>query len=253
MDSIDNCTILVATPNLYDSTNDLLRTIFICFGVLFTGTTFAVVLIANTLFKQVSKNYKNMIGYDSDDEEFFDSKFLKEYIELEDKKVDNSSIYQNLKDKVVSEQTPNGYVILGYNPDKEAFFYYSDYKNIAYNNLDVVARKFVVVNDCKSLMINTKDEIKKAINDSSKNINEEKNSNDSVFANLKNNETNKKPSVDYNLRVKDKEIPVPERCNKYIYMGKINEFNSEKKYDKKDSSTNDDFENIDYSQFKKKI
>ena len=79
---MDNCS-FIETPNtLYDNTNDFLKTIFICSGVFMTGSFFALAVSARILFKNIEKEYKSIYGYDSDDEEYYDSRFLQEYFDL---------------------------------------------------------------------------------------------------------------------------------------------------------------------------
>ena len=252
-----NSSSIAMTNSLYGETNNFLRTLFITVGILITSACGSIFFVAKIVLKQVEKEYKMVYGYDSDNEEFFESNFLKEFDNLEEKDIEN---FDFIKDKYVIQKTPDGLVYMGLNSDNESFYYYCDYKNIKYQYLEVVARKFVIENNCKKLLINTRDEIIEAINNSKK-----KNDSEvipSVFANLKNTEPNKKPSIDYNLKVKDKEIPIPEKCNKYIYKGKINDFeklieikNSDKDQEKKepeeDKKIDDEFENLDYNSYKK--
>jgi len=49
------CLIYDSTDNLYDSTNNFLRSFFICCGVLITGSTFALIVTARLLFQEVRK------------------------------------------------------------------------------------------------------------------------------------------------------------------------------------------------------
>ena len=242
---MDNCS-FIETPNtLYDNTNDFLKTFFICSGVFMTGSFFALAVSARILFKNIEKEYKSIYGYDSDDEEYYDSRFLQEYFDLENKEIEN---FEFLKDNITIEKTPDGLVYFGYDLERESFYYYCDYKDVQYNYLEVVARKFVIENDCKVLLLNTKEELIKAINDFQERNDEDKNSN-SVFANLKTEDVNKKDSLDHKLKIQAKEIPVPDKCNKYIYRGKLFEYKPDNQFDQDE---NNDFENIDYATFKTK-
>ena len=69
-----------------------------------------------------------------------------------DEKKDNKNekIKRNVNHLFVLENTPVGNVIMGYDEIKESFYYYSDV-NIPYVFLEVVARKFVLQNDCVEL------------------------------------------------------------------------------------------------------
>jgi hypothetical protein len=251
---MENSTCLIndSTDNLYDSTNNFLRSFFVCCGVLITSSTFALVVTARLLFQEVRKEYNSLYGYDSEDEEYFNSKFLKEYLEMNSDTEDDKKNY-DLKDKVVSEQCPKGLVILGYDLDNKCFYYYSDYKNIDYLYLEVIARKFVVTNNCKNLLINSKKEFIRVANKKLEKTDEDSvDSSSSVFANLKPTEkNNNKVSIDYNLKIKDKEIPAPDNSNKYIYRGKISDYIPDTEIKTKQQKVCDEFENIDYEKFKK--
>lgn len=240
------------TDDLYDNTNVFFRNFFIFTGVIITGSTIAIAVTAHLLFRDIKKQYNSIYGYDSDNEEYFNSKFLKEYLEMPtDQDSSNNITHDNLKDKVVSENSPNGLVILGYDSDKKAFYYYSDTKNIEYSYLEVIARKFVIINNCKDILINSREEFLKAVSDKlEKDSTQEEDSSNSVFANLKTTEKTK-ITIDNNLKIKDKEIPVPENSNKYLYRGKLSDYTDNTTNDSKPSSQQDEFENIDYNKFKK--
>ena len=57
----------------------------------------------------------------------------------------------NLKNISVSEETPQGKVIMFYNFENKEFVFFADTKEITYNILEVVSRKYVVINDCKKI------------------------------------------------------------------------------------------------------
>lgn len=240
------------TDDFYDNTNVFLRNFFIFTGVFISGSAIAIAVSARLLFKEIKKEYNNLYGYDSDDEEYFDSKYLKEYLEMSSDKEESKSKLDDLKNKVVSEYSPNGLVILGYDNDKQSFYYYSDSKNIDYSYLEVIARKFVVTNNCKDILINSREEFYKALNkEVKKQSSPEEESTNNVFANLKTTEKTK-ITVDNNLKIKDKEIPIPENSNKYIYKGKLDDYtNKITNEESKPKSEQDEFENIDYEKFKK--
>ena len=155
---INNCSIIISQllePEiLYNYTNLFIKNAFVCGGIFLTSSFIAIVIASHMLLNNLEKEYKIIYGYDSDEEEFFNSKYLKEYYELENNTIDN---FDTLKDKIIKEKTPDGFVYLGYDFNKEAFFYYSDFKDIAYNYLEVCARKFVIEYDCKFLLLNTKE------------------------------------------------------------------------------------------------
>jgi hypothetical protein len=250
---INNCSNEDLISSLYNDTNLFLQNLFVGCGIVITGTSIAICLVAQNLFRKIDKEYRQLYGYDSDNEEIFESKYLEDYKNLESKDVD----LINLKDKIVIENTPDGSVYMGYDSDKEGFFYYSD-NSIKYFYLEVVARKFVIEYDCKNILYNTGEEIMKSLyNKYIKNKNVvNKDTNSNIFAKFKVNKPDKKVSVDYNLKVIDKEIPVPENTNKYFYRGKFKNYEEDR--DKKNlmvenkNSDIEEFETIDYNTFKNK-
>jgi len=66
-----------------------------------------------------------------------------------------------LKNSIVVEHTPMGNVAMYYDSKREAFVYYSD-SVMPYRYLEVVARKYVITFQCKSIFVVMEDEINKA-------------------------------------------------------------------------------------------
>lgn len=58
----------------------------------------------------------------------------------------------------VMEYTPNGNVFMKYNLENEGFDYWSDYKEIPFNHLETVARKYVNTFNCTDLYLREEDE-----------------------------------------------------------------------------------------------
>jgi len=148
------------------------------------------------------------------------------------------------KNTILLENTPDGNVLMRYNLDRLGFEYWCDYKNIKYNYLETVARKFVITNFCidlyKDRIKNIKDQkskleeekrekekkINEEIDDSITNSIEEsvedseEDSEEDVF--LKPKQLNKKINVEVDNK-KNQKI-VAKESNKYLYMGKISDF-----------------------------
>jgi len=85
---------------------------------------------------------------------------------VEDKYEDKYPLQKDLSgnrptNTTIIEHTPDGSVIMSYNYDNEGFEYWVDNKNIKYDYLETVARKFVKMNFCSDLYIDRKDNIKK--------------------------------------------------------------------------------------------
>ena len=134
--------------------------------------------------------------------------------------------------------------------DKESFIYFAETKDIPYSFLETVGRAFVVQNNCKCIFINIKLELNKANEQievlknkqlKEKQKQEESTETTSVFARLKTY------AGDISNKKNEEFVTIPEKSNRYIYKGSLNEYES--LYSNKSAS--DDFEQIDYNTFKK--
>ena len=68
---------------------------------------------------------------------------------------------KRLKNSFVMEKTPIGNVIMTYNSEIESFVYYSD-NTMPYRFLEVVARKYVIINNCKNVYIDMNEVLKES-------------------------------------------------------------------------------------------
>lgn len=66
---------------------------------------------------------------------------------------------KKLQNTFVMENTPMGNVILTFNVEKDHFEYYSD-NTIPYRFLETVARKFAIINNCKTIYIDMDEQLK---------------------------------------------------------------------------------------------
>ena len=126
---------------------------------------------------------------------------------------------ENINLKRVEEITPEGKIYMTYNEENNHFLYWSD-KAIQYKYLDVSARKYVIVYDCKECYVNM---FRELIN---KKISEKKENNG--------------PFVVYKSykKVIDPRY-VKEKTNQYKYLGKWVE------------PVMNTYKNINFSDFKK--
>ncbi len=122
---------------------------------------------------------------------------------------------ENLDKGVVEEETPDGFVIMKYNDEINRFDYWSD-KSIKYKYLEVVARKYVILFDCKDKYINIFKELLSAMENKK---DDNKNVNNDIFVSYK----NYKKSDDDNDKI------VNAKSNNYKNVGKYSEFNLNKK------------------------
>jgi len=159
---------------------------------------------------------------------------------------------------IVMEYTPLGNVAMWYDIKKESFCYHSD-STIPYRFLEVVARKYVITNNCKHLFVDMEQELQRYKDKQkekivSKPITETTNS---VFAKFKNyNTNNSKSSVsapssqaisvkktnninNSNARAdnkntnNDNDYVLKENANRYTYEGRFSNFKPLIKVDKK--------------------
>lgn len=135
----------------------------------------------------------------------------------------------------IIEQTPDGSVIMSYNYEKEGFEYWSDNKNIKYEILETVARKFVKMNFCSHLYVDRKENIQKQneeldrIEEERKKKEEQQSEADKEFEEIKEEDS---VFVKSKLSVKEKQKEeiidrkkiAATKANKYIRVGKCNEF-----------------------------
>ena len=86
------------------------------------------------------------------------------FLEDEDENYEDKYPYEKIDDaeeelcekNYVFDKTPDDMVVMKYNKDDEAFWYWSDSKSIPYKNLETVARKYVTWFKCKNIYIDRK-------------------------------------------------------------------------------------------------
>ena len=66
---------------------------------------------------------------------------------------------EKLKNCYIMEKTPQGNVLMIYNPERESFRYFSD-STIPYRYLEVVGRKYVKLFSCRPLFVDMEEELK---------------------------------------------------------------------------------------------
>jgi hypothetical protein len=66
--------------------------------------------------------------------------------------LENNNATSDLKNNILIEETPIGNVIMFYNPENFRFEFYAD-KSIPFRYLETVARRYVIMFNCKSVFI----------------------------------------------------------------------------------------------------
>jgi hypothetical protein len=164
----------------------------------------------------------------------------------------------NLKNSFVMEMTPHGNVIMFWNQNNGVFSYYSD-GTMPYRFLEVVARKYVIMYNCKDLYYVMEEQMKEVIVET---ISKKKEDTPSVFAKLKNynhssidsvakggqqSKQNYKPNSISKPNVVKKNVVLKEKSNHYSCMGRIVNFNFLKREKPKNKM------DISFSEYKKLI
>jgi hypothetical protein len=145
----------------------------------------------------------------------------------------------NLSLNTITETTPRGDVLMYYSSKLGTFVYHSHTKEIPYNYLETVARKYVIEYNCKKLYIDIRKEYEKGVQKYKEiKAKEEKNAADGGVDETKEKE-NKKKQIFANFKTynrkgevhnkqKDKIYILKEQANRYSYRGKIEEYNEAK-------------------------
>jgi hypothetical protein len=189
----------------------------------------------------------------------YENRYFTEYDDLEEKDLTEEFV-KDLTLNVIREETPKGKVIMYYSHEMESFIYYSKTKEIPYKYLETLARKYVIMYDCKKLYVDIRKEYEKGLN-KYKEMKENKTpeggtggtggegggekNKKQLFVSFKT--YNRKGEV--NIKQKDKIYILREKSNRYSYRGKIEEYKEEEH----DIVNNDIVKDkkIDFSAFKK--
>lgn len=209
--------------------------------------------------------------------EKYEDKYLDIYRRTENVACSDEKI-EGLKNTILMENTPLGNVIMYYDKSRETFIYYSD-SNIPYRYLEVISRKYVVMNHCKQIHVDMEQEIKEAQEkleqkrqeeeEKKKQLELEQQKSDEnhstrkkdVFAKLKKYNTNtslkssaiptdNKSISKKNIQENNKAVILKENANRYSCEGKLMNFSFLKKVDKK---VVDKRYAMNFSDFKKMI
>lgn len=135
---------------------EIIVKIFFAIGMLSTASAVSFVF--------VSMMYARSIKKDDDDEESIQYQWL--YLEEFEKLENTTEIdYEKLQDCILSEHVPeiDGMVVMRYSVETASFWYYCDTKDVKYNILDALARKFAIKFNCKAICVNYMEEYEKAV------------------------------------------------------------------------------------------
>ena len=194
----------------------------------------------------------------------FENRYFTQYDELEEKELTEDFV-KDLTLNVIREETPKGEVLMYYSHEHESFVYYAKTKEIPYKYLETLARRYVIIYDCKKLYIDIRKEYEKGLN-KYKELKENKTSDSVVSGEVEKNENKKKQLFasfktynrkgEVNAKQKDKIYILREKANRYSYRGKIEEYKEDtidnKKNEQECGGDGEQVEKkIDFSSFKK--
>ena len=267
--------------------NSFIKDFFTLLLICASGVTCATICISMVLYndnKTFKKKYLNLgsdsssssdddSGDDSDDD--YENKYMAEYDELISRSIEDTE-FDTFKYIFVSNKTPKGVIQMYYDTNLKSFCYYTNTKDIPYQYLETVGRFYVIEHDCKSLLINSKEEYDKAVEtqqaeiikkelekEKEKELEKDKETtNTSIFARFKSyntatnigttNESTTNNNVNNVNNDNNNNSIIPKNSNHYIYKGKLSDYdeyiNSIKN---KSENTDTEFEHLDYSAFKK--
>lgn len=169
------------------------------------------------------------INEKEDETESYKKKYFDDYDELESKELTENYV-KDLKLNIIKETTPKGDIIMYYDSNLESFIYHCKSKDIPFEYLETVARKYVITYDCKVLYVDIRKEIEKGVQkvkeviakkENEKNMKlEQEKKKKTIYATFKT--YNRKAEV--NPEQKDKIYVLKENCNRYSYRGKIEDY-----------------------------
>ena len=215
----------------------------------------------------------------SESESDFISKYLNEYEKLELRELD-TKILDSFKTIYIEDKTPKGLIKMTYDNVNNSFNYFSDSKDIPYSYLETMGRLFVIKNNCKSIFINHQKKCDENISQGEgadeegeyegedegrekegeegrekegedegrekEGEGEGKETENNVFATFKRYNYEKQLEK-ISEKVLDKELIF----NRYIYKGKLRDYDDLIKDLNLKKLVSDEFEHIDYNTFKK--
>ncbi len=201
---------------------------------------------------------KEKLEIEKKKEVYYEYKYMDKYNNLDIIELDEERL-NNLKNSFIYENTPLGNVMMSYDNNRKSFVYYAD-NNIPYRYLETIARKYVIMNNCKSIYKDFKDELsiqekekekererEELLKEEKEELENEKNINNvpkkkNVFANFKKyNKESAKPSQNKSSKTsansgKDIKVDnnIKKNINVYANEGRLSNFLFTKKIKKEE-------------------
>jgi len=184
------------------------------FLTLVFGLGLSTILAINILYSPINSNIPEII----DPTLLYIKKYNVKFENQEIKDISKNNL-ENMKNNILLESTPLGNVIMYYDGETNEYKYYCN-RDLSFNFLESVGRKYVIVFNCKSIFkVYNKDtfkEFQKELAEKEKRKHTQKNNVYATFKKYNNKST----------KIVENE---PILQNIYRYVGKIREFNFLKK------------------------
>ena len=280
---IHNHTEYIVNNNDNNTFMNLLNLLFTIMWSTLTGATIGFAIVSyifdyNNENNQVVEEENE--GEGEEEEENENDKYYQELSDLQERILSTEEL-ENLRLNVIEEEMSNGKVIMTYNSDNETFWYYTDYKSVPYVVLDKIARLFAITYNCKSVCVNSKEELEKAEKkyeekmvrqEEQQRLKDEKDDKPkekSVFASFKNynttdnknmnnnknnnNNNNNKNNNNKNKKNKKKNNIIPEKSNRFNYKGSLEDYIKCNQSNNIYNHNSDGTLKMDYAAFKTKL
>ena len=274
--------------------NTFMNLLNLLFTIMWSSLTGATIGFAIVSYIFDYNNENNQVveeeneGEGEEEEENENDKYYQELSDLQERILSTEEL-ENLRLNVIEEEMSNGKVIMTYNSDNETFWYYTDYKSVPYVVLDKIARLFAITYNCKSVCVNSKEELEKAEKkyeekmvreEEQQRLKDEKDEKDekpkekSVFASFKNYNTtdtknntknntnnntnnntknNTRNNTRNNTKNNTKNNIIPEKSNRFNYKGSLEDYIKCNQSNNIYNHNSDGTLKMDYAAFKTKL
>ena len=188
--------------------------LFIVSETLAVGFFLASVIVVNFIYKPWVERLEEEV----EPVKYEDKWKFEDYWEDEEDVTDSKLKHTETNEKnIVNDATPEGNVFMKYSEDNEGFEYWCDNKNVKYDFLDTVARKYCIVYNCRDKYNDRKKSIKQQEEEDKKEEEREEEKEteveeESIFVKQKKIETKK---------IDRSKGSVALKSNKFIYKGKV--------------------------------
>jgi len=192
----------------------------------------------------------------------YENKYIKEYNDLSGQDLNVESRDESDTYPFIEETTPYGIIKMSYNSLSECFIYYTNKNEMPYKYLETVGRLYVIKHDCKNIYINYEKELDCAIE---KYSNKLKTDNiDASNSSITENTEDKSYNIFAKFRIstvtreasnknKDNKWIIPKKTNKYIFKGKLRNFDEDYPIAEVCGTPENSEKNIDYQSFIKRM